>query len=159
MIWLHRRRPAGGPLSTLRTMSMRGTADLHVHTTYSDGWPTPAQLVRHVARNTELDVIAVADHDTIAGALQAQELAAAFTRPHVIVAEEDSSRNGHILGLFLEKRVRPGMSAAATVDAIHAQGGIAVAAHPFWRTARAVRGRVVHGVGWLAADLDFDAVE
>ena len=141
-------------------MPARGTADLHIHTSYSDGWPTPAQLVRHVARNTDLDVIAVTDHDTIEGALQAREVAAAFTRPHVIVGEEVSSRDGHILGLFLERRIRPGMSAAATVDAIHAQGGLAVAAHPFWRTARSTRGRgVVHGVGWLAASLEFDAVE
>lgn len=141
-------------------MPARGAADLHLHTSYSDGWPSPVELVRHAARNTELDVIAVTDHDTIRGALEAQELAAAFTRPHVIVGEEVSSRDGHILGLFLAKGIRPGMSAAATVDAIHAQGGLAVAAHPFWRTARATRGRgPVHGVGWLAAELDFDAVE
>src|SRR5256885_16973887 len=51
------------------------------------------------------------------------------------------------------------MSAAATVNAIHEQGGLAVAAHPFWRTGRQVRSGPVHGVGWLAAELDFDAVE
>jgi predicted metal-dependent phosphoesterase TrpH len=52
------------------------------------------------------------------------------------------------------------MSAAATVHAIHDQGGLAIAAHPFWRTQRRTRtpGQV-HGVGWLAADLDFDAIE
>ncbi|HEX6488687.1 MAG TPA: CehA/McbA family metallohydrolase [Candidatus Dormibacteraeota bacterium] len=141
-------------------MPRRGTADLHLHTNFSDGWPTPAQLIRHVSHNTELDVIAVTDHDRIEGALEAAELAAAFSRPHVIVGEEVSSRDGHIVGLFLERRVRPGMSAAATIDAIHAQGGVAFAAHPFWRTARAVRGHgAVHGVGWLAAELDFDAIE
>lgn len=140
-------------------MPSRGTADLHLHTSHSDGWPTPAQLVRHVARETDLDVIAVTDHDTVRGALEARELAAALTRPHVIVGEEVSSADGHILGLFIEKRVRPGMSAAATVDAIHDQGGLAVAAHPFWRTGGMARRGPVHGVGWLAADLDFDAVE
>jgi predicted metal-dependent phosphoesterase TrpH len=51
------------------------------------------------------------------------------------------------------------MSAAATVHAIHDQGGLAVAVHPFWRTQRRVRGGPVHGVGWLAAELDFDAIE
>jgi predicted metal-dependent phosphoesterase TrpH len=114
--------------------------------------------VRHVVRSTELDVIAVTDHDTVRGALEARELAAA-TRLEVIVGEEVSSRDGHILGLFLEKRIRPGMSAAATVDAIHDQGGLAVAAHPFWRTQAMARRGPVHGVGWLAAELDFDAVE
>src|SRR2546430_13305684 len=115
-------------------MPKRGRADLHMHTTFSDGWPEPHQLVDH-ARSAGLDVIAVTDHDTIEGALRAADFAASRPdAPHVIVGEEVSSRHGHILGLFLERRVRPGMSAAATVDAIHDQDGIAIAAHPFWRT-------------------------
>jgi len=51
------------------------------------------------------------------------------------------------------------MSAAATVHAIHDLGGLAVAVHPFWRTQRRTRSGRVHGVGWLAAELEFDAVE
>src|SRR5256886_2478363 len=80
-------------------------------------------------------------------------------RVEVIIGEEVSSRDVHIVGLFLERRIRPGMSGAATVHAIHDQGGIAVAVHPFWRTQRRTRGGPVHGVGWLAAELDFDAIE
>jgi hypothetical protein len=106
-----------------------------------------------------LNVIAITDHDTIEGALRAADHAAKRKRLHVIVGEEVSSRDGHIIGLFLERRVRSGMSAAATVHAIHEQGGLAVAAHPFWRTERQVRSGRVHGVGWLAAELDFDGVE
>ena len=142
-------------------MVARGRADLHMHTTESDGWPEPAELVDH-ARTTGLDVIAVTDHDTIDGALRAAEHAERSTRKskvHVVIGEEVSSRNGHIVGLFLQRTIRPGLSAAATVDAIHEQGGLAVAVHPFWRTERRSRSRVVHGVGWLAAELDFDAIE
>jgi predicted metal-dependent phosphoesterase TrpH len=130
-----------------------------MHTTVSDGWPTPQELVDHAARRAKLDVIAVTDHDTIEGALRARDHAARRARFHVIVGEEVSSRDGHIVALFLERRVRPGMSAAATVDAIHDQGGLAVAVHPFWRTQRRIRSGPVHGVGWLAAELDFDAIE
>ena len=130
-----------------------------MHTTVSDGWPTPQELVDHAARRAKLDVIAVTDHDTIEGALRARDHAARRARFHVIVGEEVSSRDGHIVALFLERRVRPGMSAAATLDAIHDQGGLAVAVHPFWRTQRRTRSRAVHGVGWLAAELDFDAIE
>jgi predicted metal-dependent phosphoesterase TrpH len=138
----------------------KGLADLHVHTCFSDGRPTPTDVVEYVAEHTSLDVIAVTDHDTIEGALRAAEYAGGRRRPHVIVGEEVSSRDGHIVGLFLTKRVRPGMSAAATVHAIRAQGGLAFAAHPFWRTERPTNPRrVVHGVGWLAAELDFDGVE
>jgi len=135
-----------------------GRADLHMHTSASDGWPSPQQLVDH-ARRLSLDAIAVTDHDTIEGALRASALAAAQTRLQVIVGEEVSSLDGHILGLFLERRIPPGLSAAATVHAIHEQGGLAVAAHPFWRTQRRARTGPVHGVGWLAAELDFDAIE
>jgi predicted metal-dependent phosphoesterase TrpH len=136
-----------------------GRADLHMHTTASDGWPTPQELVDHAARRASLDVIAVTDHDTIEGALRARDHAAKRARFHVIVGEEVSSRDGHIVALFLERRVRPGMSAAATVHAIHEQGGLAIAVHPFWRTERVARSGRVHGVGWLAAELDFDAIE
>ena len=141
-------------------MKTPGRADLHMHTNFSDGWPSPAKLVDHVISNTDLNVIAVTDHDTIDGALRAADRAARRHEVEVIVGEEVSSRDGHILALFLERRIRPGMSAAATVHAIHDQGGLAVAAHPFWRTQRQARtGGKVHGVGWLAAELDFDAIE
>ena len=129
-----------------------------MHTTFSDGWPVPHQLVDH-AVSIGLDVIAVTDHDTIEGALRASDHAAGRKGIEVVVGEEVSSRDGHIVGLYLERRVRPGMSAAATVHAIHDQGGLAVAVHPFWRTQRRVRNGTVHGVGWLAAELDFDAIE
>src|SRR5712692_4549996 len=141
-------------------MAARGRADLHTHTNASDGWPTPHQLVEHASRRARLDVIAVTDHDTIQGALRAAEHAARRSKVQVIIGEEVSSRDGHIIGLFLEKRVPPGLSAAATIHTIHEQGGIAIAAHPFWRTQRLVRsGNPVHGVGWLAAELPFDAIE
>lgn len=129
-----------------------------MHTTASDGWPSPRELVDH-ARTTGLDVIAVTDHDTIEGALRAAEYAAARAKLHVVVGEEVSSRQGHIVALFIERRIRPGMSAAATVHAIHEQGGLAVAVHPFWRAQRRTPTAPIHGVGWLAAELDFDAIE
>jgi predicted metal-dependent phosphoesterase TrpH len=137
--------------------------DLHVHTCCSDGWPTPREVVDYARRSTPLDVIAITDHDTIEGALWAADYAAGLEGgPLVVVGEEVSTRDGHVLGLFLRERIRPRMSAAATVDAIHDQGGIAIAAHPFWRTERpsAPSGPgKIHGVGWKAVDIDFDAVE
>jgi len=138
-------------------MVSRGRADLHMHTTASDGWPSPQKLVDH-ARVVGLDVIAVTDHDTIEGALRAAEHAARRTKLQVVVGEEVSSRDGHIVALFIERRIRPGMTAAATVHAIHDQGGLAVAVHPFWRTQRRTRSGKVHGVGWLAAELELQDV-
>lgn len=139
-------------------MPARGRADLHMHTTASDGWPAPRELVDY-ARATSLNVIAVTDHDTIEGALRAADHAAGRSKLEVVIGEEVSSRDGHIVALFIDRRIQPGMSAAATVHAIHEQGGLAVAVHPFWRTQRRTRGGPVHGVGWLAAELAFDAIE
>ena len=136
-----------------------GRSDLHMHTNYSDGWPSPSELVDHASRRTNLDVIAVTDHDTIEGALRAADRASRRSKIEVIVGEEVSTRDGHVLALFLESRIRPGMSAAATVHAIHEQGGLAIAPHPFWRPQRPGRTTRVHGVGWLAAELTFDAIE
>jgi predicted metal-dependent phosphoesterase TrpH len=146
-------------MRTIRAVTARGRADLHIHTCFSDGWPTPTDVVEHVREVADLHVVAITDHDTIEGALRAADYASRYRRPHVIVGEEISSRDGHIVGLFLKKRVRPGMSAAATLHAIHDQGGLGFAAHPFWRTESVRRRRSVHGVGWLAAELDFDGIE
>ena len=133
-----------------------GTADLHMHTTCSDGFSTPERLARHLV-HVRLDVVSVTDHDTLEGSLRVRE-ALAGAGPEVVVGEEVSSAHGHILGLYLQERVRPGMSAPATIAAIHEQGGLAVAAHPYqlpWARGR----RVFLGVGELAWTLDFDAVE
>lgn len=136
-----------------------GRADLHVHTTYSDGSHSPRQVVDAGIR-AGLDVLAVTDHDTIEGALVAADRAVALAGLlEVIVGEEVSSRDGHILGLYLRGRVEPGLSGEETIIAIREQGGLAIAAHPFWRTVRRP-GKLPHGVGpELLPLLPFDALE
>jgi len=62
------------------TVTSVGRADLHMHTNFSDGWPSPDQVVDHVIENTDLDVIAITDHDTIQGALRAAERAARLSK-------------------------------------------------------------------------------
>ena len=83
-------------------MPSRGLADLHIHTCFSDGWPAPTDVLEYVRESTSLSVIAITDHDTIEGALRAADLASGLRgAPDVIVGEEVSSRQGHIVGLFL----------------------------------------------------------
>jgi len=123
-------------------------ADLHVHTTCSDGQPTPDELAERLLR-TRLAVVAVTDHDTIEGALRVEQ-ALAGRGPEIVVGSEVSSADGHVLALFVARDVPPGMSAEDTIDAIHDQGGLAVAAHPY---------SLALGVGDLAARLPFDGIE
>ena len=115
-----------------------GRADLHIHTTVSDGLFTPRQLLEHVARSGSLDVVAITDHDRIDGSLWAY--ARRNNYPFDIVpGVEVSSAEGHILALWVFEPIPAGLSMAETAAAIHQQGGIAILAHPYFRQMRSVR--------------------
>jgi predicted metal-dependent phosphoesterase TrpH len=135
-------------------------ADLHIHTHHSDGTASVPELLRYVAGWGELQVIAITDHDTIAGALEARRLASSFG-VEVVVGEEVSTAEGHLLALFIEEWLPPGRPAAETIAAVHAQGGLCIAAHPF---DRAVPSLGVNGLGERCAGLragewQLDAIE
>jgi predicted metal-dependent phosphoesterase TrpH len=78
--------------------------DLHLHTWVSDGDLSPARVV-DAALNAGLDVIAVTDHDTAAGVVEALE-AAADEPIEVVPGIEVSCRNEatefHILGYWID---------------------------------------------------------
>lgn len=136
-----------------------GKADLHMHTCHSDGQPTVRELMEHVREKTDLDVIAVTDHDTIAGALEARQMADDFPF-EVIVGEEVTSMDGHVVGLFLEERIPPGMSVEATVREIHLQGGLAFAPHPFFKNGFfSNKGNCMMGLGERLIDACMDGIE
>lgn len=85
-------------------------ADLHTHTSASDGQYTPAQLVC-LAKERGLSVLAVTDHDTIAGVNEAMEAGKALGL-RVIRGVELSARehhNFHILG-YCFSPAAPGLS-------------------------------------------------
>ncbi len=112
-----------------------GKADLHIHSRYSDGRPEIKDILDYVEKETDLSVIAITDHDTIDGALEAKKLAVKKKyRFDIVVGEEVSSLEGHILALYIKERIPAGMSAHETLKAIKKQGGVAVAAHPFYAT-------------------------
>ena len=78
---------------------MNNVCDLHTHTTASDGQYTPTELVK-LAKGRGLSVLAVTDHDTIAGADEARRAGEALglrvIRGVELSAEEYP--NFHILG-------------------------------------------------------------
>ena len=80
-----------------------GRADLHLHTLASDGTAGVLEILEHVEAETDLDVIAITDHDRIDAALAARAIAAdRGMRAEVIVGEEVSSLGGHVLALFVD---------------------------------------------------------
>ena len=111
---------------------MKNVADPHCHTLSSDGMVTPAELV-DAAVKAKLDLIALTDHDTMASVreTQARGVSVGLT---VVAGQEITTKwpaQTHIMGWFLEKPVKRGMSLEDTVDAIHDQGGLAIVPHPF----------------------------
>jgi len=118
--------------TAIEKLAHLGKADFHIHSNYSDGKPTVEDIIQHVEGKTDLDVIAITDHDTIEGALKAKGIIESGNyRFDLIVGEEVSTTNGHILGLFLTEKIEPGQSVEATIREIHRQGGLAIAVHPF----------------------------
>jgi len=106
---------------------MKIKLDLHIHSAASyDGRMSVEEIVQ-TARARGLNGVAVTDHDvTLTDA-------PVFDDFLIIPGCEFSTEFGHLLGLFLREPIG-NMSFVRTVNAIHAQGGLAVIAHPFEHT-------------------------
>jgi len=89
-------------------------------------------LEQIVERCLELGIncIAIADHNTITGALKLREIAPF----KVIIAEEVLTPVGEIMGLFLSEAVPRGLSPQETISRIRSQGGLVAIPHPFGRS-------------------------
>ena len=107
--------------------------DLHIHSKYSyDSLSEPAKIVK-VAKKKGLSGIAITDHNTLKGGLEA--LKYADDEFLVIVGEEVATDGGEIIGLFLKEELKS-RSALTVIKEIRNQGGIAILAHPYKRTSR-----------------------
>ncbi len=97
------------------------------------------EILDLVERRAELDVIAITDHDDIAGALLAREVHARGSYHFDFVPGiEVTTRGGHLLALWVEQEVPSFRSLGDTVEAIHGLGGLAVIPHPFSLLTRSV---------------------
>lgn len=109
--------PRGSPFTTLcrhyACLSAEKGADLHVHTTASDGEFTPSQVFA-LAKAAGLAAVAITDHDTLAGLPEAIATAQQFPPPMPVVVSGVEittlfrGRELHLLGYFLEE-AHPGL--------------------------------------------------
>ncbi len=79
-------------------------ADLHLHTRHSDGTYTPAELVA-AAQGHDLSVMALTDHDTVAGCAETAVAARAAGIEFIPGTEITADLNGrelHILGYWID---------------------------------------------------------
>ena len=128
--------------------------DLHCHTSASfDSLASPRAVVAAAARRG-LTHLAITDHDTIEGALEAR--AAAPAGLTVIVGEEIRTRDGDLVAAFLSRAVPPGLSAAETIAAVRDQGGLVGIPHPFDRFRGSLsKGEALRVLEALAASVDW----
>lgn len=102
---------------------------IHLHTDYSYDSNISVDTLAAFIEAEGIGCVAVTDHDSIEGSLALQRR----TSAKVIIGEEVTTRDGHLIGLFLESHIRPGMSAVDTAKAIRDQGGLVLLPHPFVR--------------------------
>jgi predicted metal-dependent phosphoesterase TrpH len=107
-----------------------GLADLHIHSTFSDGTATVEAILYYASKHTDLDVIAITDHNTLAGAMLALSLADRF-RVDVVPGMEVSTKDGDLLALFIDEPVAAGLSFVDTARRVRELGGLPFAPHPF----------------------------
>ncbi len=108
-----------------------GKADLQIHSSAGDGLDPIEAILEFVETRTDLDVIALTDHDDVRPAFALRDLAARRgSRLEVVAGSEVTTRAGHLLALFIEDEVPMLRPLAETVRLIHARGGIAVVPHP-----------------------------
>jgi hypothetical protein len=119
--------PVGGGEEAMRRLK----TVFHVHTNYSDDGDASVEDLIADARRSGVDCIVVTDHDTIEGAERLADAAPDNLR--IVVGEEVSTRQGHLIGLFLRRAVPPGLPVRRTAELIHEQDALVVAPHPFNR--------------------------
>jgi len=116
--------------------------DLHIHSFYSNcSFMSPAKIIS-IAKKRKLDGIAVTDHNTIKGGLEAKRLNK-DKNFEVIIGSEIKTKVGEIIGYYLKKEIKS-RNPKEVIKEIHKQGGFAVFAHPF-----------AHGLLRKCAKIDF----
>ncbi len=82
---------------------MQKIADLHTHTTFSDGGNSPCALVR-MAKSKGISILGITDHDSVNGINQAIECGKEYgveIVPGVELSTDVNDKEIHILGYFI----------------------------------------------------------
>ncbi len=129
----------------------RAFIDLHCHTAASfDSLARPASVARAAAARG-LTHLAITDHGTLGGALEARDRAPEGLT--ILIGEEIRTLDGDLIGIFLSTPVPSGLPAAEAIVAVREQGGLVGMPHPFDRF-RGALGRGVGGRGVGGREVD-----
>jgi hypothetical protein len=119
------------------------------------------EVLAFVEHQTDMDVVAITDHEDVTGGLRAQELAAKHAyRFEVVPGAEITTRQGHLLALYIDRDVPSFRSVESTMEKIHGQGGIAIVPHPISWLTRSISERTLDRICERREEgVTFDAIE
>ncbi|MBU2637680.1 MAG: PHP domain-containing protein [Nanoarchaeota archaeon] len=99
--------------------------DFHIHTKYSPDSFTTLEVLNKVCKKKGLFPV-ITDHDTIKGALEFKK----HFGP-CIIGEEVDTKQGDLIGLFLNEEIPRKIDVYEAVDRIREQGALVYMPHPF----------------------------
>jgi predicted metal-dependent phosphoesterase TrpH len=103
--------------------------DFHVHAFPGDGALAPWTL-RDAAAREGLDVLALTNHNRTFTSRFAQWMAARSNGPIIVAGQEITNPSYHLIAVGIEHTVNADQPAKGAIADVHAQGGVAIAAHP-----------------------------
>ena len=134
---------------------MRYKAELHMHSLHSAGkdifldtHATVENVVR-ACKAKDIRIFSITDHDNLDSHKEAQYWARKLDLLF-IPGCEISTKGGDVLAYGITKPLKKDLSVREVLRVIHAQGGVAIAAHPF---------QLPMGCTYAMWTEDFDAVE
>jgi predicted metal-dependent phosphoesterase TrpH len=119
--------------------------DLHVHSSASFDSKSEPELVADRSRRLGLDPVFLTDHDTTVAAFRLQVL----NRERIVVGEEITTIDGELIGLFLQRRIPPGLTARQTALEIKGQAGLVYLEHPYDQFRRHLREEAIEDLADL----------
>lgn len=105
------------------------SGDFHVHAFPGDGALSP-WILRSEAARAGLDVIAVTNHNQVFTGRLANWISKRIDGPMMIAGQEITNPRYHMIAAGLQEAIDADQPAASAAAAVHAQGGVAIAAHP-----------------------------
>ncbi|MBN2239585.1 MAG: PHP domain-containing protein [Dehalococcoidales bacterium] len=104
-------------------------ADLHIHSHFSKDSIMSPKTILKTAHKKKLDIIAITDHDTIKGGIEAKKYESMYG-VKVIIGSEIKTDKGDIIGLKLTKDIKS-RQYESVISEIKEQKGVVVFPHPF----------------------------
>lgn len=104
--------------------------EIHTHTKYSKDSMLNKWLYLLMLKFKRINVVGITDHNEIIGAFEYKKFLERFGIL-VIVGEEVFTNKGEIIGLFITKKVEPGLPVRQTMEEIKSQNGVVYIPHPY----------------------------